>query len=242
MNTYTLKDLNTIYNAKMYLPKDRFVHYFTNRFKYTEKEALELFKVFAEFPKNVYREDLFVKLDQIIPLAITLVEELHNSWQQNSKLENIRYDRKDYKKLIYLNNETNETKEIILNFFASEDIITYAELLKQNITQIALLNYCTEVNIRESKEYLKIFEGDIFDTNDLFFGVKSNIYVAEEDGSFKKLLYIKGKGYLKNRQELNYDDGSYNSHCLTLREWHKIGNIYTDIKVLHDAETEESKA
>lgn len=133
--------------------------------------------------------------------------------------------------MVYSKND--EVKELILDLHDSNDIITYAELLKQEIKQIALLRFCDEVQIKNSDKYLKVFEGDFFDTNDLFFGVKSNVYVAKKNGTFKKLLYTKGKGYLRNK-ELNYDEGSFNQHCLSLREWVKIGNVTTDLIKLTD--------
>lgn len=231
MNTYTLKDLNTIYTAKGYLPLDRFVHYFTLRFGYTETEAKDAYRVFSEFPKQVYgNEEMQHKIDKIIPLAIQIVDELHKSWG-NNHFKNLSYHEKEIRKLIY--SKDNEFKELVLDLCNPSDIITYAELLKQGIKQIALLRFCYEINLKNSDKKLKIFEGDFFDTNDLFFGIKSNIYVAEKNETFKKLLYTKGKGYLRNG-ELNYDEGSFNSHALSLTSWIKIGNIYTDLIKLTD--------
>ena len=232
MNTYSIKDLNTIWTAKGYLSLDRFVHFFTLRFGYTEKEAISAYKVFSEFPKHVYgNEEMQNKIDEIIPLAIKVVDELHKCWDMNNNFQNLSYNEKEIRKLVYSKND--EVKELILDLHDSNDIITYAELLKQEIKQIALLRFCDEVQIKNSDKYLKVFEGDFFDTNDLFFGVKSNVYVAEKNGTFKKLLYTKGKGYLRNK-ELNYDEGSFNQHCLSLREWVKIGNVTTDLIKLTD--------
>jgi len=231
MNTYTIKDLNTIWTAKGYLPLERFVHFFTLRFGYTETEAKAAYKVFSEFPQHVYgNEEMQHKIDKIIPLAIQIVDELHKSWD-NKDFKNLSYDEKDIRKLIYSIND--EVKELILDLYNPTDIITYAELLKQGIKQIALLGFCEKIQIKNSDNYLNIFEGDFFDTNDLFFGIKSNIYVAQKNDTFKKLLYTKGKGYLRNG-ELNYDEGSFNSHVLSLRSWIKVGNIYTDLIKLTD--------
>lgn len=211
---------------------DRFVHFFTLRFGYTEKEAISAYKVFSEFPKHVYGNDeMQNKIDEIIPLAIKVVDELHKCWDMNNNFKNLSYNEKEIRKLVYSKND--EVKELILDLHDSNDIITYAELLKQEIKQIALLRFCDEVQIKNSDKYLKVFEGDFFDTNDLFFGVKSNVYVAEKNGTFKKLLYTKGKGYLRNK-ELNYDEGSFNQHCLSLSEWVKIGNVTTDLIKLTD--------
>ncbi len=231
MNSYTLADLNTIWTTQSYLSFDRFVHYFTLRFGYTEKEAIAAFKVFSEFPKHVYGdEEMQKRIDKIIPLAIQIVDEIQSSWA-NSTAKNISYDDKELRKLIY--SKDNEVKEVVLDLHRSTDIVTYAELIKQGVTQIALLRYCDEVEKKHTDKKLQIFEGDIFDTKDLFYGVKSNVYVAERTGNFKKLLYIKGKGYLR-KGELNYDEGDYNSHVLLLREWVKIGNVTTDLVKLTD--------
>ena len=87
-----------------------------------------------------------------------------------------------------------------------------------------MLDYCCAISKHLEKE-IQIFEGDFFNTNDKYYGIKSNIYVAEKNDTFKKLLYIKGKGYLLN-EKLNYDTDSFNYHALTLTDWNKIGNIY----------------
>ena len=123
-------------------------------------------------------------------------------------------------------------KELELNLHDANDIITYAELLKQEIQQISLLRFCCEVqNGNENK--LNVFEGDIFNTHDKYWGDKSNVYVAQKNETFKKLLYIKGKGYLRSG-ELNFDEGSYNSYVIKLDSFEKVGNIHTDLVMLTD--------
>ena len=233
MNTYSLKDLNTIFNAKTYLPLDRFVHYFTLRFGYTEKDAISAYKLFAEFPKQIYGTDeAQEKIDKIIPLAINLVDELHKNWESNSRFKNLSYDDKELRKLIY--SENDEVKEVVLNLHDTNDIITFSEMLKRGIKSISLLRYCCKTQLKNSDKQLQVFEGDLFDTNDMFWGVKSNIYVAEKDSTFRKLIYIKGKGYIDKNGELNMEDNSYTSYVLSLAEWRKIGNTTTDLIKLTD--------
>lgn len=232
MNTYTIKDLNTIWTARGYLPLERFVHFFTLRFGYTEREAKSAFEVFSQFPKHIYgNEDMQNKIDKIIPLALQIVDELYKHWDSNNKFQNISYYEKELRKLVYSKND--ELKELVLDLHSASDIITYSELIKQEVKQIALLRFCCEVPVKNSDKYFKIFEGDIFDTTDLFYTTKSNMYVAEKNNIFKKLLYTKGKGYLRNG-ELDFDKGSFNYHCLTLTDWVKIGNVTTDLIKLTD--------
>lgn len=66
MNKYTLKDLKNIYDAKSYLTKDRFVHYFTLRYGYTEKQAIEAFKLFSQFPRIIYGNEAALSYFQYI--------------------------------------------------------------------------------------------------------------------------------------------------------------------------------
>jgi hypothetical protein len=230
MNTYTLNDLQTIFNAKGYLPYERFLHYFTIRYGYTTKQAEQAYKAFVDFPKQIYLNDeQKAIIDEVIPKAIAIVDELFNCWENNREIQNIKLGEKDIRKLIYQKGE--DIKELIIDIYHAEDIITYAELLKQGVKQFALLKFCTEVQILESKEYLKIFEGDIFNTNDSWYGIKSRVFVAQSVGTFKEILYTKGKGYL-SKGELNYNEGSFTPYVL--REWTKIGNITTDLVKLTD--------
>lgn len=232
MNTYTLSDLKEVYNAKMYLTKDRFVHYFTKRYSYTERGAIEAFNLFSKFPLCVYnnREE---NIDTIIPLAIKLVKELIDAWDKNRQFENLKYDDKELRKLIY--KKGDDMFELELDLHDGNDIITYACLLQQdNFSQIALLRFNSRINVKNSDNKLNIYEGDIFNTNDSFYGNKSNVFVAEKDEKFSKLLYIKGKGYLLNKELNKEQEGKYNSYAITLDEWQKIGNIYQNIYILSD--------
>ena len=232
MNTYTLEDLRTIDETKRYLTRDRFVHYFTTRFSYTERDANEAYNIFIKFPNCIYNhEDITV--DAVIPKAIQIVKDMENGWDKNGQLKNLKYDEKELRKLIYKKGE--DIHELELNLHDANDIITYSCLLQQeDFQQISLLRFCCYIQIKNTDKYMNIFEGDIFNTNDSFYGNKSNVYVAETRSTFKKLLYIKGKGYL-NKGQLNIDEEhSYNSHCLSLKDWEKIGNTTQNIKILSD--------
>lgn len=232
MKTYTLEDLRLVFECKHYLTRDRFIHYFTTRFNKTERQAKEDFKLFYEFPRGVYNEEQQILLDELIPEIIALVHNLNNTPHIPYSRERDRDKENGCHKLIYKENDA--VKEFVFNFYTSNDVIDYAALLSRNIEIIDLLPLCTSVT--NDKEKQLIFEGDFFDTNDKFWGNKSNVYLAQAKNTFVKLNYIKGKGYLINGA-LNIDeDREYNSHCLTLYSFKKMGNIVTDMHLLKDLE------
>jgi len=231
MNTYTLKDLKTIWQYKGYLSLDRMVHHFVARYGYSEKEATEAWKVLTEFPQHVYGDEKKQALiDKVIPLVIELVDDLQKSWEQNNKFQNQELHLKEIRKLIY-DKGKEKNLEWILDLHKSEDIISYAALLKQDILQKALLRKCSDIKYKDSDKYLEVFEGDIFDTHDNWYDRRSKVYIAQTKNSFKEVLYIKGKGYLK-KGEPNYEEGSYSDYAL--RTWTKIGNIYQNLVILTD--------
>jgi hypothetical protein len=235
MNKYTLNDLEIIFNAKGYLPYERFIHYFTLREEYTEKEAKEAYKAFVNFPKQIFGSNWEKSsIDYVMPIAIQIVRDLQKGWSDSSALVNMKSSDKVLRKLIYKKGEDPEIKQVVLNLHDANDIITYAALLKQDIKQIALLRFTAEIQTKNDKKPYLIFEGDFFDTNDSFWGIRSNVYVAEPNNTFRKLLYTKGKGFVRNG-ELDYDgDLSFNYHAISMNEWVHVGNITTDFVKLTD--------
>jgi len=227
---YTLDELSQILNSKHYLPRDRFLHYFVTRFGYSEREAQHMFDVYVNFPKGIYDLGKHKILDLILPKALEIMEEI-----ESTPVMPYSYDSSpEYKKLLYKEEDSNIVKEFVINFTESKDIITYSEILKRNIDIVAILSYCDSI-YRSGKDSILVFEGDLFDTNDKFYSnTKSNVYIAEKDGTFRKLDYIKGKGYLKDNKPNIDTEHSYNFHALTLREYAKIGNAVTDLHILSD--------
>ena len=230
MKKYTLKELSIIYNCRHYLSRDRFMHYFVNRYGYPEDTAREAFKMFADFPRKIYNEDAHQLLDEILPQAIELVEEVQNGVHIPYEIN----QEKDYKKLVY--KENDKVIEFVMDMSNSSDIIAYAGILKRRVEVIGLLPFCCRIYDGAKDKETLIFEGDLFDTNDGYWSQSnSNVYVADKNESFFKLNYIKGKGYLLDG-ELNRDDErAYNYHVLTLNKYAKIGNVLTHLHVLSDS-------
>jgi hypothetical protein len=227
---YSLQDLAKIFNSKYTLTKDRFLHYFTLRYNYSEREASEAYQLYSQFSKGIYNEKQSAVLDKIIPKALFIFDELQDGWDKKRDLK-IGFCEKSIKKLIYkINGKSTET---IFDFYDPNDIITYAAILQNaNFEIIALLSLSCEI---KEKETTYIFVGDIFNTNDKFWGDESNVYVARENGYFQRLLYIKGKGYVRSGNELNYEEEKeYTDYVLRLNDYTKIGNISIDYSMLTD--------
>ena len=168
--SYTLKQLATIFNYRFHLPKDRFLYYFINRYGYSESEAKEAFALFTEFPKNIHddSDSTRMKLDKIIPLCIEVVEGFLDSWDAKAKFKNLSYNSSLKKKFIYKKDE--EVREFVVDFYKTNEVITYAELSKQKIEPIALLSFCCQIENRKNKNlkgakaesYMDVYEGGYF--------------------------------------------------------------------------------
>lgn len=131
MKKYSLEDLRQIYESKRYLTKDRFVHYFVNRYGYSEKASKQAFRLFLEFPKGIYDDEDKKTLDVIIPNAIDLVNGIMNN-------SHIGYDldkEKEYKKIIFKENDV--VNETVVDMNNSDDIGTYAEIIKRKVDTIS---------------------------------------------------------------------------------------------------------
>ncbi len=239
MKSYTLNELSTIFYNRYHLTKDRFMYYFTTRYGYSERDALEAYLLYSSFPRIISqgesKQEEINKLDIILPQATEVVESFLSSWELRPK--NIDSYDKELKKIYYKVAEDTPVKELIIDVFKSEDIITYADILKSKPIIIAMLSLCKTISYQDANnqsQELHVFEGDIYDTKDKFYGNKSTLYVAETDNTFRALLYTKGKGYLYKGEPNYNDDGKYNSHVLTGYEFHKLGNIHIDLHVLTD--------
>ena len=233
MKSYTLEDLQIVDNSKGFLTQDRFVHYFTTRFSYTERDAKKAFLLYTKFPQKLHSTE-FKEVDSVVDLAIQLLKDMQDAWDKNRQLKNIEYNSKELRKLIYTKGDIEH--ELELNLHDANDIITYACLLQQeDFKQTALLRYCGEIDIKGQKDKcLNVFEGDIFNTNDSFYGNRSNLYIAESLEKFSKLLYIKGKGYMKNGELNIEEEHEYSIYAVSSTEWTKIGNATQNLDILLD--------
>lgn len=224
MKKYSLEEIENISSIMWTLTYDRWLHYTATRFGWTEKESAAGYKILKDFPRKIKgNED---SLGKIIPIALEIVAELRTCWD-NGNIANIDHYDKEIRKLVYREKDSEEIKEIVFDLHEAENILAYAALIKREIEILLLLRRCCEVSMptENGKDtYMDIFDGDIFNTHDDWYGVKSRVFVATKDENFKQLLYIKGKGYLMNG-ELNYEQGTYSSHVLS-KECVKMGNIY----------------
>ncbi len=235
MINYSLQDLNTIFNCKHYLTRDRFIHYFTVRYGYPERKADQLFSTFYNFPKLISGDinQQGAILDEILPKCIEIVNEIRDLWE---KPLNIPSDRKLIKKVLY--GDCPGRMQVVLDLYNPVDLVTYAEMIKRGVKIFGLLDLnCEFYHIGVTHQ---VFEGDLFDTNDMFWGNgKSKVYLAQTSNTFVSLEYVKGKGYLKDGKP-NIEDGKFNSYCLQFGEWKAVGNIFDDVSFLCDRPMKEN--
>lgn len=231
MRQFTLAEFSEIRETKQYITKERFVYYFSSYFNYDKDSLKKAWEYFSKFPYVIINVDNHADLElleRVLKDALQLYNMLHKNW--SSSFENIPYSTKDWRKFVY-KDEDGVLNEFVLNMLDATHIIAYAELLKRDITTVALLRSVSEIKLYNSQENTHIWEGDIYDTMDSFYGNKSTVYVVGTS-YFSKVLYIKGKGYLIDG-EPNYDKSEkYNDYVLRLSECVHIGNIYTNISVL----------
>lgn len=237
MHTYSLAQLERIFSSRHYLSKERFLHYFTTRYGYNERDAKEKFEMYCKFPKHIYEPEKHMELNFILEKAIELIEEIQTIPRIPPTFQPDSYQvEREKKKIVY--KENDEIKEFIFSFYDSGNVITYAELLKREVEIIACLSFCCSMpksyNATNEPEML-VFDGDVFDTNDNYYSSKSSMYLAHAGNLFSKLEYIKGKGYIHKGEPFISEEKKYNYHVVTLtQDYQKIGNIFLDMSILYD--------
>ena len=190
---YSLEDIKTAFDCKNYLPKDRFMHYFTKNYGYSEHEAKNLFKIFMEFPRNLRSEDEKT-LNELMPKIVEVTNLIQNVNRLPYAFETKEYhDKFMINKVLY--KENDKINEIIVDFRKTEDVLIYSEIIKRNVELLARLNYCCEFN-KANEGQVYVFDGDVYNTHDRYYYDKSNVYLAQTNGTFKRLLYTKDIGYL----------------------------------------------
>lgn len=112
--------------------------------------------------------------------------------------------------------------------------------------RITSTNACVSLGSdRRGKDSLNVYEGDVFlayldrpgfwssDAKDC------GLYLCA-NGSYRKLLYTEGKGYVRGGIpdcdgdfKVDIQEGAFNSHILTMsQKWKKIGNVHVDVGFL----------
>lgn len=220
-----------------YITRERFFHYLGIMHGYDPKKIQRLWKMYEAFPawgsaEASDMEDILDKVSAIVPLIV------------NDKLYKVsRRTRPIRKQVHYRLRDGEATLSVDIDFSCSADVVLYAKLLQQeDVDIVAALDFVERITGRildgEAGEYLDCYDGDIFTTVDESYSTshEDNIYFCD-GGTYRRLLYTKGRGYLRNG-EPDYDDGDWaghNKYVLTCgKSVRRIGNIYIDASVLVD--------
>jgi hypothetical protein len=217
MKAYTLEQINNIIQNRCY-SKEHFTHLFSI-FGYNGKEVEKFWEVYATFPR-VREEDY--EIAELVIDKILEIPKVETPW-------NIHHSPKVSKKKIYYNHENRVCNfEIDLNDL--KEVMLYADFLKQNPEIIGIVDFIEELGYREKR--LAVYDGDVFSTSDSWHRDRDGELIVCDQGTYRRLLYTKGKGYIRNRKP-DYDDGEYSSYVVTGKDrWFKIGNLYVDASFL----------
>ena len=238
MKQYTLQQINDTLRDRYYITRERFFHYLSIMYGYEPNKIQRLWKMYEEFPvwgrtaaaAAADMEDIFDKVATIVPIIAN--NNLHKVSQRTRAIR---------KQVHYRLREGEATLSVDINLNSAADVILYAKLLQQeNIDIVAVLDFVERISGRildsEAREYLDCYDGDILTTIDESYSTShdDNIYVCD-DGVYRRLLYTKGRGYLRNGEpDYDYDNG-YDKNILTCcKSVRRIGNIYIDASVLVD--------
>ena len=251
MKKFDLKEVAEIREIMMYFPYERLEYYLSTRYNYHKDDCKLAFNVLRDFPQNInHHLDNIVFVERVVSHAIEIYQSFLRCNKLNSsfKIPDIgKYsdNRKEIRKFVY--RQDGQTKEVILDLNDTNSIITYAKILEQAITPVALLKLTCQFTSNTSelgRKEIQVFEGDMFNAYDNFYGPqKSNIYISTSKSDFQRLLYIKGKGYLTKTSKLNIEEGLYSYYVVSgTNRWVYMGNIYTSdnlLSMLKDDEPEQ---
>lgn len=229
-NKYSLSDFEKLLSAKWRITIDRFMNYYGSKYpNISNSEINQLFKKIDSIPYDMggVPENFIDDVLEIMNI-IDVVDRHVSPIGKNIEFGKIKVFYSigsSFEKII-------ESK--IFDFNDNVDVVSYAELLKNN--EIEIVSICNQISsISKNKQgWVDVFVGDFFSVKDNYWGVKSNIILVDMYGNFRRLLYIKGFGYLNSDLSPNMDDDKLNGHSVSLGDWERLGNIVTDIHLLRD--------
>lgn len=236
---FSFEEISKFGQSKYILTEDRFMGLFVERKGVDISDAREYYKAFQAFPFSVYNKEQSEYLKLILPDIVEYLDE-------RDKMGIVRtvgtYEKKHLIRLYYREHDSGENdpvKEIDLDLYESNDVMTYADIIKRSeclfILEKVDSHYIADPKKGKTRDLI-FYEGDIYHAKDNYWGnKKGNVYVAEKDG-FKRLLYTKGVGYVDGKGRPNYDEegGKYSSYVVAGYDFIKMGNIHLNDAVLKD--------
>jgi len=235
-SSITFKELHLLLDRKYYFTKERFYSYFNMLCVIECKDLDKLWLIWERFP---YFEEDDIENVSFIVEKLLLYPHIELSFDSDSY--RIYYESKPNRKKIYYENRKG-IRNFEIDFNDTDQVILYADFLKKNIEKIITAVDLIEEIYWDSKS-LYVYDGDVFSVKDKYSKDKDGKLFACTKNGYKKLLYTREKGYLRNGKP-DYDDSSYNYHVITgNNRFDYIGNIYADPSFLIEkgAETEEGE-
>lgn len=193
------------------------------------------FNAFQRFPYRLREEDYEI-VPRLLPKVKEVLELITPVHRTTLTINDDDYQKRKLK-VIYRENDCNH--EIVVNLCRSEDIITYAELLKRGIKVITQLEFVESIrSAKDDSSRMDVYEGDIFMSRkggQYEWEKCTTQYILCKGDAYYNLLYTKGKGYVRGGQP-DYDhENKHNFHVLTFEDqWEKVGNAYLDLSFLID--------
>jgi hypothetical protein len=237
MKAFTLQELNDFFWYRRYVTKSRFHHYFKALYGMNDEEVAEWWKIFERFPYAEIREK---KDTEIFEEILEKLEPIIDVVRHDKCIRVPEQAKKIKKKIYYRHGGSDEVLSVVLDLNDAADVIAYAELLKSDSKVIMAVDYvetvCHECIAVTKEENIDVYDGDIFIVQDEAYrrSREDNIYVCH-GGVYYRLLYTRGRGYLRNG-EPDYDrDSRYNSNVIALsKSATRMGNIHVDCSILVD--------
>ena len=231
MKEFTLQQIAEIIRDRHCLTKERFYYYFPTLFEFDMRKTREYWKIYESFPSKLCDPGHFYVMEDIIEKSSEVLRIIRN---ESIPYSAVRETNEARKQIHYKIGEDIHCVEINLNKAA--DVIMYAKILEKEYEVIALIDFIEKIPQKHNEPEMPVYDGDIFVTMEgsLWNRERDNIYVCDK-GTYKQLLYTKGKGYMRDGKP-DYDpEANYNYHALTLNEtFTKVGNIYIDCSILSD--------
>jgi hypothetical protein len=224
MDSFTLKQIKEILDLK-YVPKERVSNYLITKGYDKEKEKY-IWGLIDSFPR--IQENDFKDAECVFNELLAMP--CYSQWKCVC-----HEGKKIIKKVFY--REGKRIISITFNLNDETDIVLYADFLKKRPEIINIVDFIETIN--KNKEYIDVFDGDVFSARDDWDENQDGSIYACNNGCYKRLLYTRGKGYMREGKP-DYDKGEYNYHVLTLKKsFKKIGNIYADASFLVESDGQE---
>ena len=250
----TLEQIKEVREWSFYVNKERFMGHAKVMYPTLDDREIESVWRIWEYVSTFNLCQLEAKSEALVLTSIKIAQAAYDSVCKGAHVRWHDYTPKTNQwRVCYRHGEDGKIMQIDVDLREKEDVLKYASLLQQEEVEILhrldfyekVTVFCASSDLKDKE--ISIYEGDIIfctDKDRWFFSDNSGAYLCI-NGTYKRLMYTPGRGYIRRgepdyEQDKDGNDCRYRNYVFNSydRSFRVVGNIYVDNSVLIEKKEE----